>query len=49
MISRNQTSIPDPASVDLRLAYSVDATALVKQKLAESSSDEQTTIAPLDN
>jgi hypothetical protein len=49
MSSRNQTSMPDPASVDLRVAYSVDATALVKQKLAESSSDKQTTIAPLEN
>jgi hypothetical protein len=49
MSSRNQTSMPDPVSVDLRVAYSVDATALVKQKLAESSSDEQTTIAPLEN
>jgi hypothetical protein len=49
MISRNQTSMPDPDGVDLRLVYSVDETALVKQKLAESSSDEQTTIAPLEN
>jgi hypothetical protein len=49
MISRDQTSMPDPAGVDLRLVYSLDATALVKQMLAESSSDEQTTIAPLEN
>ncbi|WP_166787965.1 hypothetical protein [Cryobacterium adonitolivorans] len=49
MISRNQTSMPDPAGVDLRLEYSVDVTALIKQKLAEPSSEEQTTIALLKN
>ena len=49
MISRNQTSMPDPAGVALRLGYSVDVTALVNRKLAESSSEEQTTIAPLKN
>ena len=49
MISRNQSSTPDPAGVDLQLGYWVDLTALVKRQLAESSADEQTTIAPLKN
>jgi len=49
MISHNQSFTPDPAGVDLRLGYSVDLTALVKRQLAESSSDEQTTIVPLKN
>ena len=46
MISRGPTSVPDPAGVDLRLGYSVDVTALVNRKLAESSSEEQTTMRP---
>ena len=38
----------NPAGVDLRLGYSVDLTALVKRKMAEFSSEEKSTTAPLD-
>jgi len=45
MISHDASSTPNPASVNPQPDSSVDVTVLVKPKLAETSIDEQTTLA----